>query len=202
MAEYKYNINTPAGQTVERKQYKVYGNTGTYESPEWHVIGRRVEDSGAENDWGGETINDVVGDTYSTAQTPITTQSFDSCPIDAGDAYQAKLVQLSVVERNAQALANQDLLRVHLYLTDSEGNAFAERFPSSMVLPSGPAGAGGGSLTMPVEITFGGERETGSVKPPATNSGTVVFTPDASPVVLATSGSKVAVPSATSSSKS
>lgn len=171
----KYTINTPEGQTVDRKLYLVYGNTGTYESPEWHVIGKRVEDSSAENDWNEETKTDILGDTYGTMKAPITTQSFDPCEIDAGDKYQAKLVQLSVVERNARELANQDLLRVHLYLTDESGNAFAERFPSSMVKPTSLGGAGGGSLTQPVEITFGGTREVGSAK--VVNK-VVTFTPE------------------------
>lgn len=171
----KYTINTPAGQTVERKLYLVYGNTGSYEAPEWHVIGKRVEDSSAENDWSEETKTDILGDTYGIMKAPITTQSFEPCEIDAGDKYQAKLVQLAVVDRDAQALANQDLLRVHLYLTDKDGNAFAERFPSSMVKPTGLGGEGGGSLTMPVEITFGGTREKGSAK---VENKVVTFTPE------------------------
>lgn len=171
----KFTINTPEGQTVDRKLYLVYGNTGSYEVPEWHVIGKRVEDSSAENDWSEETKTDILGDTYGIMKAPITTQSFEPCEIDAGDKYQAKLVQLAVVDRNAQALANQDLLRVHLYLTDKDGNAFAERFPSSMVKPTSLGGEGGGSLTMPVEITFGGTREKGSAK---VENKVVTFTPE------------------------
>lgn len=164
MADMKFKINTPAGQTVDRKLYLVYGNTGTYAEPKWHVMGKRVEDSSAENDWSDESKTDILGNTYGTMKAPITTQSFDPCEIDSGDEYQTKLVQLAVVERNAQALANQDLLRVHLYLTDDQGNAFAERFPSSMVKPTGLGGGGGGSLTQPVDVTFGGTREVGTAK--------------------------------------
>ncbi len=173
MADMTYTINTPAGQTVDRKLYLVYGNTGTYADPKWHVIGKRVEDSSAENDWSDESKTDILGDTYSTMKTPITTQSFDPCEIDSGDEYQAKLIQLAVVDLDAHALANQDLLRVHLYLTDEQGNAFAERYPSSMVKPTSLGGAGGGSLTMPVDVTFGGKREVGTAA--ATDSG-VEFT--------------------------
>ena len=172
----KFTINTPAGQTVDRKLYLVYGNTGTYADPKWHVIGKRVEDSSAENDWSDESKTDILGDTYNTMKAPITTQSFDPCEIDSGDEYQAKLIQLAVIDRDAHALANQDLLRVHLYLTDEQGNAFAERYPSSMVKPTSLGGEGGGSLTMPVDVTFGGRREVGTAT--ATGSG-VVFTKDA-----------------------
>ena len=164
MAEEKFTIKTPAGQTVARELYVVYGNSGTYEAPKWHPIGKRVEDSSAENDFSEESKQDILGGTYGTMKKPIISQDFDPCEIDPEDEYQAKLIQLLVVEQNVQALANQDLLRVHLYLTDESGNAFAERYPSSMVLPNGPGGEGGGSLTMPTSITFGGVRETGSAK--------------------------------------
>lgn len=173
MADYEFNVNTPAGQTVDRKLYVVYGNAGTYEVPKWHPMGKRVEDSSAENDYGENTSTDVLGNTYGTMKTPVITQSFDPCPIDSGDEYQAKLIQLAIVEQDVRALANQDLLRVHLYLTDEDGNAFAERYPSSMVRPNGPGGEGGGDLTMPVEVTFGGEREKGKAK---VSGGTVTFT--------------------------
>lgn len=176
MAEKKFTIKLPAGQTVARKLYVVYGNTGTYEEPKWHPVGKRVEDSSAENDFNEETKQDILGNAYGTARTPVITQEFDPCEIDPGDEYQAKLVQLMIVEQNVQALANQDLLRVHLYLTDEEGNAFAERYPASMVLPNGPGGEGGGDLTMPVNVTFGGARETGTAK---AASGSVTFTKDA-----------------------
>lgn len=159
-----FTIKTPAGETIDRKLYVVYGNSGTYDDPKWHPIGKRVEDSSADNDFGDETKQDILGNTHGTMKTPTITQSFDPCEIDSGDEYQAKLVQLAVIDQDVKALANQDLLRVHLYLEDEEGNAFAERYPSSMVKPTSLGGEGGGALTMPVEITFGGQREKGSAK--------------------------------------
>lgn len=173
----KWKIAGTPGQPVERRQYLVYGNAGTYESPKWNVMGKRVESSSAEEDWSEESITDILGDTYPSMKAPITTQSFDSCPIDPGDEYQAKLVQLYVVERNAPALVSQDLLRVHAYLT-TDGNeyAFAERFPSSMVKPTGLGGDGGGDLTMPVDVTFGGTREIGYVPVPTSPHEEPTFT--------------------------
>lgn len=163
----KWKIAGTPGQTVDRKQYLVYGNSATYDSPKWNVMGKRVEDSSAEEDWNEESITDVLGDTYTNMKTPITSQSFDPCPVDPGDEYQAKLAELYVIERNAQALVSQDLLRVHAYLTDETGRyAFAERFPSSMVKPTGLGGEGGGPLTMPVDVTFGGTRVKGYVPVP------------------------------------
>lgn len=167
-----FTITTPAGQTVQRKLFLAYGNTGTYQTPEWHVIGKRVEDSSTEMDWSDESKQDILGNTWATMKNPIISQSFDPCEIDSGDEYQAKLLQLAIIEQDAQALSNQDLLLVHLYLKNDDGEAFAERYPSSMVKPSGLGGEGGGSLTMPIDVTFGGEREMGTA---TVSNGTVTF---------------------------
>lgn len=168
-----FTMKTPAGQTVDRKLYLCCGNSGTYEAPKWGRLGKRVEDSSAEMDWGEETKRDILGDIYTTMKSPIITQSFDPCELDSGDEYQQHMVNLAVVDQNAAALCNQDLLRIHLYLTDDNGNAFAERYPSSMVKPTGQGGEGGGPLTMPIDVTFGGAREVGTATVAA--DGTITF---------------------------
>ena len=170
-----FKFNTPAGQTIDRQLYLCCGNSVTYASPKWGALGKRVEDSSAEMDWGENTKTDIMGDTYSTMKTPTVSQSFDPCELDSGDEYQQYVWGLAVVDQDAPALCNQDLLRIHLYAVDEEGNAFAERYPSSMVKPSSLGGEGGGSLTMPVDITFGGTREVGTASVAA--DGTITFTP-------------------------
>lgn len=170
-----FKFNTAPGKTVERKMYLCCGNYGTESAPQWGKLGKRVEDSSAEMDWGEETKQDILGDTYTTMKTPVTSQSFDPCELDSGDEYQQLIWKLAVVDQDAPALCNQDLLRVHLYAVDESGNAFAERYHSSMVKPTGLGGEGGGSLTMPIDITFGGMREVGTASVAA--DGTVTFTP-------------------------
>lgn len=169
-----FTMNTPAGQTADRKLYLCCGNYGTYAAPKWGRLGKRVEDSSAEMDWSDETKTDILGDTYSTMKTPVISQSFDPCELDSGDDYQQLLLKLAVVDQNPAALCNQDLLRIHLYLTDENGNAFAERYPASMVKPSELGGEGGGALEMPVDVTFGGTREVGIASVAA--DGTITFT--------------------------
>lgn len=181
MDEAEFKVRTVEGQTIDRHLYIVYGNCGTYEEPDWYPIGKRVEESGAELDYNDESKQDILGNTFGTMKKPIITQDFDPCPIDAGDKYQQKLLQLAIIKQDVQALSNQDLLRVHLYLTDKSGKAFAERYPASMVKPNGPAGEGGGNLTMPTSITFGGEREMGTVE--KDESGKVTFTKSGSEAV-------------------
>lgn len=166
-------FNTKAGQTVDRKLFILYGNAATYEAPDWCAVGKRVEDSSAEYDWGEETKNDILGDTWGTMKKPVITQSFEPCELDAGDKYQEKLWNLAVKEQDVAALAAQDLLLVHAYAGDAESGTFAERYPSSMVKPASLGGAGGGALGMPIDVTFGGVREKGAAKVAA---GKVTFT--------------------------
>ena len=168
-----FTMKTTPGQTAERKLYLCCGNSGTYDAPKWGKLGKRVEDSSAEMDWSEETKQDVLGDTYTTMKKPIITQTFEPCELDSGDEYQQHVVDLAVVKQDAAALCAQDLLRIHLYLTDEKGSAFAERYPSSMVKPSGLGGEGGGPLTMPVDVTFGGTREVGTASVAA--DGTITF---------------------------
>ena len=82
-----YTFNTPPGQTVERKMYLCCGNYGTPEAPRWGKLGKRVEESSAEMDWGEESKQDILGDTYSTMKKPVISQTFDPCELDAGDPY-------------------------------------------------------------------------------------------------------------------
>lgn len=170
-----FQFKTPPGQTIDRKLYLCCGNYGTAAAPQWGKLGKRVEDSSAEMDWGEETKQDILGDTYSTMKKPVVSQTFDPCELDSGDPYQQRVWELAVVDQDAPALCNQDLLRIHLYAVDEDGNAFAERYPSSMVKPSSLGGEGGGTLTMPIDVTFGGARETGTASVAA--DGTITFTP-------------------------
>ena len=169
-------FNTPAGQTVDRKLLILYGNTGTYDAPKWNAIGKRVEESAQEYEWGEESKKDILGDTWSTMREPTITQSFEPCELDSGDEYQQKLWNLAVKEQDAAALCSQDLLIVHAYAGDAETGVFAERYPASMVKPNSLGGPGSGRLTMPVNVTFGGRREKGTAA--VTKTG-VVFTGEA-----------------------
>lgn len=166
---------TDSGATIERKMMIAYLNTGEASTPVWSAIGKRVEDSSVEYDWQDESKNDILGNTYSTMKTPIMTQTFDPCELDAGDAAQLKIWNLAIKDQDAQALANLDMLLVHLYAGTADTAAFAERYSSCAVDPTSLGGEGGGSVGMPIEVTFGGTRTTGTA---SVSGGTVTFTAD------------------------
>ena len=108
---------------------------------------------------------------------PTMTQGFDPWDLDGGDAAQQKIYQLAVVEQNAQALTNMDVMIAHFYSGSKEA-AFAERYASCMVKPSSLGGEGGGNLGMPVDVTYGGDRTVGTVSKGA--DGAITFSPGTS----------------------
>lgn len=167
------SFNTTAGQTVDRALMIAYLNTGTNSAPVWSPLGKRVEDSSAEYDWSDETKQDILGNTWAAMKKPVVTQTFDPCELDASDVAQQKIWNLAVVQQDAAALANQDMLIVHLYAGTATTAAFAERYESCMVKPSSLGGEGGGNIGMPIDVTYGGKRTTGTA---AVSDGTVTFT--------------------------
>ena len=170
-----YTFNTTPGQTVARELLIAYLNTGTNSEPTWSPIGKRVEDSSAEYDWSDETKQDILGSTWGTMKKPIITQTFDPCELDAGDDAQKKIWDLAVVKQDAQALANMDMLIVHLYAGTANTAVFAERYESCMLKPSRLGGEGGGNIGMPIDVTYGGKRTVGTA---SVSNGTVTFTPE------------------------
>lgn len=169
------NFNTTSGETVARELLIAYLNTGESGTPVWSPVGKRVEDSSEEFDWGEETKKDIFGNTYTTLKKPTITQTFDPCELDAADVAQKKIWNLAIKEQNAQALANMDMLIVHLYAGTADTAVFAERFSACSVKPSGLGGEGGGNIGMPIDVTYGGTRTTGTA---ALSNGAVTFKAD------------------------
>ena len=172
MAELAFN--TTPGQTVARELLVAFLNTGTKEAPVWSPVGKRVEDSSIAMDWATETKVDIFGETHITGKKATKTQTFEPWELDAADEAQKKIWNLAVKENNVNALLAQDMLIAHLYAGD-EGKNFAERYESCSVLPTNLGGAGGGSVGMSIDVTYGGTRTLGTV---ATADGVVTFTPD------------------------
>lgn len=164
-------FNTTAGAVVERKLLILYLNTGTADAPVWSAVGKRVEDSSMEYDWGEETKTDIFGNIYTTMKKPTITQTFDPCELDSGDVAQVKLWNQSIKDQDVAAMTNNDLLVVHCYAGTADTAVFSERYSACMVKPSGLGGSG--TVGMPIDVTYGGTRTTGTA---AASGGTVTFT--------------------------
>lgn len=168
------NFNTTPGQPIARELLIAYLNTGgSSGDPVWSPIGNRVEDSSEEFDWSEESTQDILGTTRTTMKKPVITQSFDPLPLDADDTAAQKIWNLAVKEQNAQALSSQDMLIAHFYADNTKN--FAERYDSCSVRVTSLGGEGGGNISMPIEVTYGGNRTVGTV---SRSGGTVEFTPD------------------------
>lgn len=159
MAEMTYSW---IGKNVERKMLILYLNMESgREGPErWKPVGIGTPDSSMEYDWGEESKTDIFGNTYTTLKTPVVSQSFDPWPLGIEDDAQKLIWANAIAEQDVSAVANYDLLVVHTYVTNDDGNAFAERYKKSMVKPSR---LGGSSVVdMALDVTFGGERYIGN----------------------------------------
>jgi hypothetical protein len=170
-------FNTDPGKTVQRELLIAYLNTGTSSTPVWSPLGKRVSDSSMEMDWSEETLQDILGSTYTTLKKPTITQTFEPGELDGGDAAQVKIWNLAVKDQDYTALAAQDVLIVHFY-AGTASTPFAERYSACAIRPSGLGGEGGGTVGMPVDITYGGTRTVGTASKDGT-TGVISFTPAA-----------------------
>ena len=59
-------FNTVPGETVDRAFLVLYLNTGEEGTPAWSPIGKRVEDSSEEYDWGEESKTQPLRLSYIT----------------------------------------------------------------------------------------------------------------------------------------
>lgn len=167
-------FNTGAGKTIDRELLVAYLNIATTSSPSWKPLGKRVSDSSEELDWSEDSSTDILGNTYTTLKKPTVTQTFDPAPLDAGDDAMVKIWNLSIKDQDYAALANQDMLIVHLYAGTADTSMFAERYSACAVRPSGLGGEGGGNVGMPIDVTYGGVRTVGTA---SISQGTVTFSP-------------------------
>lgn len=170
-------FNTDPGKTVQRELLIAYLNTGTSSTPVWSPLGKRVSDSSMEMDWSEDTLQDILGSTYTTLKKPTITQTFEPGELDGGDAAQVKIWNLAVKDQDYTALAAQDVLIVHFY-AGTASTPFAERYSTCAIRPSGLGGEGGGTVGMPVDITYGGTRTVGTASKDGT-TGAISFTPAA-----------------------
>ena len=167
-------FNTKENQTIERKLLVCCLNTGTADDPVWSPVGKRVEDSSAEYDWGEESVTDILGDTYTSMSAPKITQSFDPYQLDGADKAQLKIWNDAIRNQDTGAMCNNDMLILHMYAGTKDTALFAERYAACAVKPTSLGGAS--KLAMPIEVVYGGQRTIGTA---AVKEGAITFTPTA-----------------------
>ena len=166
-------FNTGSGKTINREMLLACLNTATTGSPTWKPVGRRVSDSSEEIAWNENTETDILGETRTELKRPVITQSFDPMPLDAGDDPSVLIWNKGVKDQDYAALANMDMLIVHLYAGTADTAVFAERYSACAVRPTGLGGEGGGNVSMPFDVTYGGARTVGTA---AMSTSGIIFT--------------------------
>lgn len=166
-------FNTPTGQTIKRELLVAYLNTSTTSTAVWSPLGKRVTDSEQSYDWGEDSSQDILGNTWTTMKKPTITQDFDPYDLDGGDVAALKIWNMAVKDQDYTKLAAQDMLIVHLYAGTADTAMFAERYEACSIRPSSLGGEGGGNLGMPISVTYGGKRTTGTAS--VSSAGVVTF---------------------------
>lgn len=166
-------FNTTSGQTIKRELLVAYLNTNTTSTAVWSPLGKRVTDSEQSYDWSEDSSQDILGNTWSTMKKPVITQDFDPYDLDGGDVAALKIWNMAVKDQDYTKLAAQDMLIVHLYAGTADTAMFAERYEACSIRPSSLGGEGGGNLGMPISVTYGGKRTTGTAS--VSSAGVVTF---------------------------
>ena len=166
-------FNATSGQTIKRELLVAYLNTSTTSTAVWSPLGKRVTDSEQSYDWGEDSSQDILGNTWTTMKKPTITQDFDPYDLDGGDVAALKIWNMAVKDQDYTKLAAQDMLIVHLYAGTADTAMFAERYEACSIRPSSLGGEGGGNLGMPISVTYGGKRTTGTAS--VSSAGVVTF---------------------------
>ena len=166
-------FNTGSGKTVKRELLVAYLNTSTTSTAIWSPLGKRVTDSEQSYDWSEDSSQDILGNTWSTMKKPVVSQDFDPYDLDGGDVAALKIWNMAVKDQDYVSLAAQDMLIVHLYAGTADTAMFAERYSACSIRPSSLGGEGGGNLGMPISVTYGGTRTTGTAS--VSSAGVVTF---------------------------
>ena len=162
--ESKFEFTVADGMEMDRDGLICCLNVGAEDTPDWAPLGCGTEESSTEYDWQMETKRDILGHTHISAKKPIKTQTFDPLPLTKGERATMFLWEKAVIEENPQILTNLDLLEVHKYVIwKGTEKMLGIRHKRSSAFNTAFGGAGGASLDMPVEVTYGGERELGQV---------------------------------------
>lgn len=169
-------FNTTSGQTIKRELLVAYLNTSATSTAVWSPLGKRVTDSEQSFDWSEDSSQDILGNNWTTMKKPTITQDFDPYDLDGGDVAAVKIWNMAIKDQDYTALSAQDMLIVHLYAGTADTAMFAERYEACSIRPSSLGGEGGGNLGMPISVTYGGKRTTGTAA--VTSAGVVTFTPD------------------------
>lgn len=165
------------GETeYERRLLQTYVNVGTGSTPEWQILGYKVEDSSIELNPSTSTITDILGITHTDVESFEASQGFDPGTILGGNKLQ--LILTDIYRRGARSEFKQfEVLVVYGWLGE-EGAWQADVDKNCTITPSTLGGSS--TVDMNFEISFSGEKTLGTVNSLDPYASDFAFTPAAS----------------------
>ncbi len=149
----------PTGD-VKRKLLAHYVNVGTAESPEWEMLGYKVEESAIEYNWDIETITDIRGVTSSSINKSEPSQSMDGYRFNKDSKFLLTLNSAAV--RNAYTeMTSFEVLTVYGFLRNESNACLEKREKNCTITPESIGGSG--NVEMPFTITYSNDFTFGSV---------------------------------------
>lgn len=161
-----------SGERVERKYFATYVNLGDSitgsgtPTPNWHLVGARVEDAAMEFNAEVEESADILGNSYAEYSKQKPSMAMEPYTLLAGDALQLDILT-KLYNDNLAGLETYEVMNVWGFLTDgtttssSDGKLLAKVYQSCTISPQSVGGSS--NVDMPITINYGGNIVRGTV---------------------------------------
>lgn len=134
-----FSIATGSGD-IQRKMLAHYVNvSSTAETPQWELLGYKVDDASEEFNWDSEKKTDITGVTYNTVNKSEPEISLDDYIVNEKSTFIQQLSRLAI--RNAvNEFGDFDVLTVYGFMTDSNDKMLAKVEAGCTILPDSIGG--------------------------------------------------------------
>lgn len=152
---------TADGSKAERKLLMTYVNVATTGTPDWELIGSRIEESSIELNPEKKTVTDITGITITSVEKMEPSQSFSPFTI-TNDSKLALKLHNTWVRKAWSDFSKFEVLIVYKYVgTGTDDSYLGEKHSNCTIVPTSIGGSS--TVDMPIEITYSNECLSGSV---------------------------------------
>lgn len=144
----EFNYDESIKRDVQRKYLAHYVNVATGETasttPEWEILGYKVEDASIEFNWEEETTTDILGATYRTITRSQPEISLDGYIVNTQSKFLKQMADMAI--RNAyDEFSNFEILTVYYWLSkgsESSKTYLAKKETECTIQPDSMGGEG------------------------------------------------------------
>lgn len=146
---------------AKRKTLAHYVNLGTEASPEWELLGYKVEDSSIEYNWDTNTVEDIRGIVSTDVRKSEPTQSMDGAVINKNSKFLDMLTNIAI--RDAyEEMSLFEMMTVYGFKRNAAGACLAVREKNCTITPDSIGGAG--TVGFPYTIHYSKDKTYGTVQ--------------------------------------